>query len=107
MNTSNSHQEFKKGYNVPEGEEKFFHILFLDRQVNMRSKTVAEKFSVQKYKKHEWGVMKKNIETPGIGIKVTGHDEFSVLHDPTVKVEPKPEAKKPGRKPAIDKPKDE
>jgi hypothetical protein len=105
MNTSNSHQEFKKGYNVPEGEEKFFHILFLDRTVNMRSKTVAEKFSVQRYKPGEWRVIKKHIETPGIGIGVTGHDEFSILHDPTI--EPKEAPKKPGRKPATDKPKDE
>ena len=103
MNTSNSHQEFKKGYNVPEGEEKFFHILFSIKRINASKKTVSEKFSVQKYKPREWNVMKKNIETPGIGIKVTGHDEYSVLHDPTVK----PEVKKPGRKPAIDKPKDE
>ena len=82
MSTLNSHQEFKKGYNVPEGEEKYFHILFVDRHVNMKSKTVSEKFSVQKYKPGEWRVIQKHIETPGIGIKVTGHDEFSILHDP-------------------------
>jgi len=117
MSTSNSHQEFKKGYNVPEGEEKFYHILFIDKHVV--NKSIVEKASVQKYAQNEWPKIKKNIDD--LGIAVTAHDEFSILHDPTVKkaepapkieAKPAPEVKaeaipkKPGRKPAVNKPKE-
>lgn len=95
MSTSNSHQEFKKGYSVPEGEEKYYHILFVDKHVI--GKSIVEQTSVQKYAQNEWPRIKKTIEDMGIGI--TAHDEFSVLHDPT--------AKKPGRKPVDNKPKEE
>ena len=114
MSTSNSHQEFKKGYNVPEGEKDFYHILFIDKHVV--AKSIVEKTIVQKYAQNEWPKIKKNIDD--FGIAITSHDEYSVLHDPTVKVAPKVEPKeepiaepeevkeepkkKPGRKPASD-----
>lgn len=111
MSTSNLHQEMKKDYSVPEGEEGYFHILFVDKHINQAAKAITEKVFIQKYKPGEWyHVGPKPIEKKtGIranieeyGIKVTGHDEYSVLHDPT-----KPAPKKPGRKPASDNLKDE
>jgi len=88
MNTSDSHQEFKKGYNVPEGEEKFFHILFID--ILKDGKRTRDVPVVQKYKGKEWKIIERNIHDRGIA--VTGHDEYSVLHDPSVKP-PKPKGR--------------
>lgn len=93
MSTSNLHQELKQEYQVPKGEEGWFHILFI--KILKEGKRTRDVPSIQKYKTaREWAGMKKNIDE--LGIAITGQDEYSVLYDPT-KV--KAEKEKPGPKP--------
>ncbi len=100
-NSSNLHQEFKEDYEVLPKEADLFHILFVDKHV--KGKTIHETCTIQKYNSVEWyhvgpppikkeTGMRANIEK--LGIKVTGHDEYSVLHDPGEAVKKAAEAEK-------------
>jgi hypothetical protein len=88
-------------------ESGYFHIMYIDiRKAGKRTRDVP---CVQKYSVQDWEKTKKIIEGKGSiqgGISVTGHDEYAILHDPTVKAEAreakaevKPEGKRPGRPP--------
>jgi hypothetical protein len=81
------HQEildeyYPKGYVVPEGEEGYYHVMFVDilKDGNWKRGVPV----VQKYFPPEWAQMLKIIETHNMKA-VTGHSEFSIVHDPTAK----------------------
>ncbi len=99
-----AHPKFKAALS---GEEKdYFHIMYIDIKPDgdrTRDVPVFQKYSVQ-----DWGKTKKLFEGKGpiVGsIRVTGHNEYSVIYDPTVReaeakpemAEVKPEAKPKGR----------
>ena len=85
-------------------ESGYFHIMYID--IYPEGKRTRDVPCVQKYSIKDWENTKKIIEKDGL--KVTGHDEYAILHDPTAKgeakakpqkAEVKPEAKRPGRPP--------
>jgi len=72
---------YPKGYVVPEGEEGYFHIMFVDI-VKGKGKRSTEKAVFQKYFPAEWTKMRAVIENPVYTILATGHDEYAIVHDP-------------------------
>jgi hypothetical protein len=116
MNLSQRHQELFNEYfpdfEVKQREKGDFHVMFVD--IIPDGKRTRDVPVMQKFNPKEWVSIKKSIEKLGIGI--TGHDEYSIIHDPTVKQvkpEPKGEAKevkpepKPKGRPPAQKPKPE
>ncbi len=89
-NSSNLHQEFKEDYEVLKKEADLFHILFVDIvKDGARTRDIP---IVHMYTGKEWGAMKRNIDK--LGINITGHKEYSVLHDPDEAVKKAAEAEK-------------
>ena len=90
-------------------ESGYFHIMFID--IVKDGKRTRDVPCMQKYSVKEWEATKNIIEGKNKmvqgSIQVTGHDEYAVIHDPTVKkaeareakAEVKPEAKPKGRPP--------
>ncbi len=72
---------YAKGYIVPEGEEDYFHIMFVDI-IKGKGKRATERAVFQKYFPSEWQRMKAVIESPVYTILATGHDEYAIVHDP-------------------------
>jgi len=82
-------QIYPDGYPVPDGDPKdpkllsdasHYHILFIDILPDgKRHRNIP---TIQKYQPHEWKAILKIVENPDFGVNATGHDEFSVLHDP-------------------------
>ena len=94
MKLSEVHQNlldsvYPKGYVVPEGEEGYFHIMFVDI-VKGRGGRSTDRAVFQKYFPAEWARMRAVIENPTYTILATGHHEYAIVHDPT---EVKPKAK--------------
>ena len=112
MKLSEVHKElldsvYPDGYVAPEGEEGYFHVMFVDIVKN-KGKRTSDKAVFQKFFPVEWQKIKAVIDNPVYGILVTGHDEYAIVHYPTKKKaeqgkaedEVKPEAKhRPGPKP--------
>lgn len=113
MKLSTKHQELLDGLH-PEGydvkkltkkngnvvdESEYFHILFvkiISQPGQHENKLIP---MVQKMAVQDWGISLQLIKKFNIG-GVTQQDEFSIIHDPTVKVTvPKEEKAKPGPKP--------
>ena len=93
MSLSNKkHQEildeyYPEGYQVPKGEEGYYHVMFVD--IHKDGNWTRGVPVIQKYFPVEWGKTKQVIESHSMKA-VTGHSEYSVLHDPTARVrEPK------------------
>lgn len=72
---------YPNGYDVPEGELGYYHIMFVDI-INNKGGWSHGKAVFQKYFPKEWKAMLKVIENPSYGMIVTGHNEFAVIHDP-------------------------
>jgi hypothetical protein len=91
---------YPKGYIVPEGERGHYHVMFVDI-ISKPGEWPRGRAMMQKFFPVEWDRIKRAIEGNSVG--VTGHNEFVIIHDPTVKKpEPKPEQEvKPesGKKP--------
>ncbi len=88
-------------------ESDYYHIMYIDiRKDGERTRDVP---SVQKYSVQDWKKTKPIFEQHNIKA-VTGHSEYCIIHDPTVKVEKKAEAGeaeaevKPGAKPKKGRP---
>ena len=122
MKLSKKHQEifdefFPSGYSTNKltkktgriiDESGYFHIMYID--IVKDGNWARGVPCVQKYSIDEWEATKdiiegKNKRVQG-NIHVTGHDEYAIIHDPTVKAEAreakaevKPEAKPKGRPP--------
>ena len=92
MNLSQKHQVtfdeyFPDGYDAsklekPNGkivdESGYFHIMYIDiRKDGARTRDFP---CVQKYSVNDWEKTKRVFETHSI--KVTGHNEYAVIHDP-------------------------
>lgn len=103
MKLSEVHQElldskYPKGYVVPEGEEGHVHVMFVDIVGGGKGKIGRRVAVYQKYFPTEWKKMLTVIENPVYGIKITGHEEYAIVHDPAeqgkanVKSGPKPKA---------------
>ena len=94
MKLSEVHKEllsnmYPNGYVVPGGEEKHYHVMFVDI-LNQKGVRSQDRAMIQKFFPVEWDRIQRAIEKEGIGI--TGHNEFAVIHDPRqVKSGPKPE----------------
>ena len=119
MNLSKKHQEafdvrFPDGYSTDVvtkrtgdvvDESGYFHIMYIN--IFREGKRTRDVPCVQKYSVQDWEKTKDVIEKNGIG--VTGHDEYCVIHDPTVKkaeageakAEVKPEVKKAKGRPSL------
>jgi len=91
MKLSKVHQELLDsfgGYDVREDEKTLYHIMFID--ILPTGGRTEDRAIFQKYFPKEWVVMKRAIEK--LGIKITGHNEYAILHDPTL-AEPKADVK--------------
>ena len=97
MKLSKVHQElldeyYPKGFEVSPGDNRYFHIMFVNILGGGKGKIGYRDAVFHKYFTKEWLVMKKTIEK--YGITVTGHDEYTVLYDPAeAKAEVEAEAK--------------
>jgi len=72
---------YPKGYVVPEGEEGYFHIMFVDILKSKGGRS-TDRAVFQKYFPAEWTKMRAVIENPVYGILTTGHNEYAIVHDP-------------------------
>jgi hypothetical protein len=98
MKLSEVHQDlmdkyYPEGYVVPAGESDHFHIMYVDIMRNKGGRSF-DKPCLQKYMAKEWAQTLKVIENPVYGIKITGHNEYFVLHDPLAEAQAKAQAKK-------------
>ena len=120
MNLSKRHQEvfdkaFPEGYSTDkltkrtgkvEDESGYFHIMYIN--IFPDGKHGRDVPSIQKYSVEDWEKTKKIFEVHDMAA-VTGHDEYCVIHDPTVKkaeageakAEVKPEVKKAKGRPSL------
>lgn len=94
MKLSEGHQAvldelYPKGFEVSPGDERYFHILFVDIVDSGEGKIGRRVGMVRKYFTKEWKGMERTIADNGI--RITQHNEYSVLHDPS-KVKPEPKA---------------
>ena len=71
------------GYDVRDDERSLVHVMFVDIIKSGGGRT-QDRAYFQKYFTREWDVMRKTMENPVYGVKISGHDEFVVLHDPRV-----------------------
>ena len=86
MKLSEVHQNlldsvYPKGYIVPEGEEGYFHIMFVDILKSKGGRS-TDRAVFQKYFPAEWQRMRAVIENPTYTILATGHHEYAIVHDP-------------------------
>ena len=86
MKLSEVHQNlldsvYPKGYVVPEGEEGYFHIMFVDILKGKGGRS-TDRAVFQKYFPAEWQRMTAVIENPTYTILATGHHEYAIVHDP-------------------------
>ena len=99
MKLSEVHQElmdsiYPEGYVVPEGESGHFHIMYVDIIGGGKGKIGYRAPALQKYWPKEWAQTLKVIENPSFGIKITGHSEYFIIHDPLAEAQAKAQAKK-------------
>ena len=100
-------KEITKSNGVVIDESDYYHIMYIDILPDgTRTRDVP---CVQKYSVQDWVKTKKIIDGDHkliqSDIRVTGHDEYAILHDPTAReakakperVEVKPGAKTKGR----------
>ena len=97
MKLSEVHQElideaYPNGYNVDDAEKESIHVMFVDIVGGGKGRIGKRVPIFQKYFPAEWIAMAKTIEK--LGIVITGHNEYTIVHDPTeVKSKAKPEPK--------------
>jgi hypothetical protein len=71
------------GYDVRDDERTLVHVMFVDI-VKSGGDRSQDRAVFQKYFTREWDVIRKVLENPVYGVKISGHNEFVVLHDPRV-----------------------
>ena len=82
---------YPKGYQISNGEERYYHVMFVD-VLKTKGPRSVDRAVFQKYFPKEWAVMERNIKD--LGILVTGHHEYAVIHDPVEYAEAQAEAKR-------------
>lgn len=87
MNLPKKHQEvfnerYPDGYDVSDKEKGYFHVMFIN--IVKDGEWTRGVPVVQKFTPKEWAEHKRVFEAHSMKA-VTGHSEFSILHDPSAR----------------------